>query len=115
MLEEYSGDEIASFIAKNTAELMLDKRNTHGDAVENQEHIAEAWTWYLRGQGYIDEDESIDGGDVSRMMVLLKFSRACVGEYDLDHDRDAVGYSSIAAACEGQKDDGVLEDIVSNE
>lgn len=114
MSEDYTGDELASIVAKSTAELMMDKRDTHGDAVENQEHIAEAWTWYLRGQGYLDEDEAILGDDASRMMVLLKISRVCVGEYDLDHDKDAGGYSDIAAACKAKQDEEVLEEIVNS-
>ncbi|AFH22692.1 hypothetical protein OSG_eHP32_00190 [environmental Halophage eHP-32] len=97
--DSQSGDNAAATLLADVADLVSDDRDSHGDAVENQEHIAEAWNWYLQGHGIIDE-EAIDGGDVARMMELLKLSRACVGEYDVDHDRDVAGYAGIAAACE---------------
>jgi hypothetical protein len=94
------GDNAASTLLADVADLVSEDRDSHGDAVENQQHIAAGWTWYLRGQGLLNEDEAISGGDVARMMPLLKMSRACVGEYDVDHDRDVAGYAGIAAACE---------------
>jgi len=95
-----SGDTDASRLLADVAELVNDDRDSHGDAVENQEHIADGWTWYLRGQDILGDGESLSGADVARMMELLKQSRACVGEYDIDHDRDVAGYAGIAAACE---------------
>jgi hypothetical protein len=95
-----NGDGIASDVLADTAELVNSDRDTHGDAVENQEHIGESWTWYLRGKGLLADGAEIDGADVARMMILLKMSRGCVGEYDPDHDRDSAGYAGIAAACE---------------
>jgi len=112
-----SGDNAASTLLADVADLVSDSRDSHGDAVENQEHIAEAWTWYLRGQGIIGDDKSVSGADVARMMELLKLSRACVGEYDVDHDRDVAGYAGIAAACEveaGNADADELE-VTSDE
>ena len=95
-----TGDTDASRLLADVAALVNDDRDSHGDAVENQEHIADGWTWYLRGQGILGDGESLSGADVARMMTLLKHSRACVGEYDIDHDRDVAGYAGIAAACE---------------
>ena len=98
-----SGDELARRLAEDVATLLTDSRDSHGDAVENQQHIADAWSWYL--------GEDVSGVDVARMMELVKMSRAVVGEYDVDHDRDIAGYASIAAACavaDGQAD---VEDI----
>jgi hypothetical protein len=95
-----SGDNAAATLLADVADLVNDSRDSHGDAVENQVHTAEAWTWYLRGQEVIGDDESVSGSDVARMMELLKLSRACVGNYDIDHDRDVAGYAGIAAACE---------------
>jgi len=102
--ESQSGDEAAATVLHDTAELVDSDRDTHGDAVENQEHIAAGWTWYLRGQGVLDADEELTGGDVGRMMMLLKTSRTAVGSYDVDHDRDVAGYAGIAAACEYMRD-----------
>jgi len=94
------GDNAAARLLADVSRLVSDDRDSHGDAVENQEHIAEAWNWYLRGQGIIETGAAVDGADVARMMELLKLSRACVGSYDIDHDRDVAGYAGIAAACE---------------
>jgi hypothetical protein len=95
-----SGDEIAAGILGDVASLVNDDRDTHGDAVVNQEHTARGWTWYLRGKGLLAPDEEVTGADVARLMDILKMSRLCVGEYDADHDLDRVGYSGIATACE---------------
>lgn len=95
-----AGDDTARVVLEDVAELVASDRDTHGDAVENQEHIARGWTWYLRGQGVLDDDEALTGGDVGRMMAMLKMSRTAVGSYDIDHDRDIAGYAGIAAACE---------------
>lgn len=106
-----SGDTLASGLLSSTADLVSDDRDTHGDAVENQRHIAEAWAWYLRGHGYLKSDVEITGGDVARMMQLVKLSRGAVGEYDVDHDRDVAGYAGIAAACEVFDGNAPLEEI----
>jgi hypothetical protein len=93
---ELSGDQLAGNICDDVGKLLTQSRDSHGDAVENQEHIAEAWNWYLQGR----LNASLTGTDVARMMQLLKISRAVVGHgYQLDHDRDTVGYGAIAAAC----------------
>lgn len=98
-----SGDELARRLAEDVATLLTDSRDSHGDAVENQEHIADAWSWYL--------GEDVSGVDVARMMELVKMSRAVVGDYDLDHDRDIAGYASIAAACAVAEGEADVEDI----
>jgi len=109
--EERSGDDLAGLLLEDTHATVTDSRDTHGDAVENQEHIARGWTWYLRGQGVLDEGESLTGGDVGRMMAMLKMSRTAVGSYDVDHDRDIAGYAGIAAACEFARGNVPDEDL----
>ncbi|UBF23328.1 hypothetical protein M1M40_gp50 [Halorubrum tailed virus 29] len=96
---DISGDKLAASLLKDTADLIDDDRDTHGDAVENQQHIAAGWTWYLRGQGVLDDDEAIRGDDVAAMMGLLKMSRHAVGTHDMDHMRDVAGYAGIGGAC----------------
>jgi len=93
--EDRSGDQLAAMLACDTAATIAGDRDTHGDAVQNQEHIADAWTWYLTDK----LDGELDGADVCAMMNLLKMSRSVVGERDLDHYRDMAGYSAIAAGC----------------
>lgn len=115
---EQTGDERARTVLEDTARLVDSDRDTHGDAVENQEHIARGWTWYLRGQGVLAADEELTGGDVGRMMALLKLSRTAVGDYDVDHDRDVAGYAGIAAACEhmrGHVEQLTVDDIGEHE
>jgi nucleoside 2-deoxyribosyltransferase len=106
-----SGDALAGRLLEDLRHLITAERDTHGDAVENQEHIAEAWTWYLRGHGLLAEDATVSGADVARLMELLKLSRGAVGETDLDHDRDVAGYAAIAAACEVAVGDAALDDL----
>lgn len=106
-----SGDEMAAELLLDTADLINDDRDTHGDAVENQQHIAEGWTWYLRGQDVLGEGERIDGTDVAFMMALLKMSRHSVGTFDIDHLRDTAGYAGIGAACAVARGDAGLEEL----
>lgn len=106
-----SGDDAAATVLEDVAELVSSDRDTHGDAVANQEHIARGWTWYLRGQGLLGDDESLTGGDVGRLMGLLKMSRTAIGDYDVDHDRDLAGYAGIAAACEYSRGNVPDEDL----
>lgn len=94
-----TGDAMAASLLTDTAALIDDDRDTHGDAVANQEHIASGWTWYLRGKGVIDSDETITGDDVAAMMGVLKMSRHAVGTEDMDHMRDIAGYAGIGGAC----------------
>lgn len=99
--DEYdSGDAMAGAVAADLADLLTQSRDSHGDAVEQHESAAAAWTWYLNAHGMLPPEETVTGADVARMMALLKMSRAGVGSYDVDHDRDLAGYGAIAAACE---------------
>lgn len=106
-----SGDDMAGMLLEDVHGVVTSSRDTHGDAVENQSHIAEGWTWYLRGQGLLDDDQRVTGGDVGRMMPLVKMSRTAVGSYDVDHDRDVAGYAAIAAACEVADGNADLADL----
>ena len=96
---EASGDELAHRLLEDVGHLVDSDRDTHGDAVQNQEHIASGWSWYLRGQGHLDDDDELTGLDVAYMMAMLKMSRNAVGEFDIDHPRDVAGYAGIGAAC----------------
>lgn len=108
---EYSGDELAGLLLSQVEDVVTDDRDTHGDAVENQQHIAQGWTWYLRGQGILDADESLDGLDVAYMMGLVKMSRNAVGTFDIDHPRDIAGYAGIGGACKVAEGEVDVEDI----
>lgn len=106
-----SGDEMASTLLHDTADLVNDDRDTHGDAVVNQQHIADGWTWYLRGKGVLGPDESLAGDDVAAMMGLVKMSRHSTGEKDVDHMRDIAGYGGIGGACMVVQGEADLEQI----
>lgn len=109
--QQPTGDEMAASLLCDTAALVNDDRDTHGDAVENQQHIAAGWTWYLRGQGVLDDGQAIDGTDVAFMMALLKMSRHCVGTFDVDHLRDTAGYAGIGAACAVVRGDAGVDEL----
>lgn len=99
-IKKSPGDRLAGILLEDVAEVVQNKRGTHGDAVRNMEHIAELWTVYLRGAGLLDESQRITASQASQLMVLLKLSRAVIGDYTVDHDRDIAGYAAISAACE---------------
>jgi len=101
---------MAASLLHDTAKLVDDDRDTHGDAVVNQQHIAEAWTWYLSGQGYLDNEEIL-GDDVAAMMTLLKLSRHAVGSRDMDHMRDVAGYAGIGGACMVDRGDVPINEL----
>lgn len=105
------GDAAAADLIADTARLVDGDRDSHGDAVDQQQSAAAAWSWYLRAHDKLAGDAELTGSDVARMMILLKLSRGACGAYDLDHDRDAVGYAGIAGACavrEGAADEADL-------
>jgi len=106
-----SGDEMSAMVAEDVATLLTDSRDTHGDAVESHQHVAQGWTWYLRGTGVLGEDEQLTGSDVGRMMPIVKMSRAAVGTEDVDHDRDIAGYGAISAACQVARGEAELEEL----
>ena len=109
------GDADTAALIQDVADLVAGDRDSHGDAVAQQQAAADAWTWYLRIHDYLDDDEAIAGSDVARMMTLLKISRGGVGEYDLDHDRDGVGYQGIAGACAVREGDADRFELVRGE
>lgn len=106
-----SGDALAAILLDDVSEVVQNKRGTHGDAVENMEHIASLWTSFLRALGILDTDQEITGSQAAQMMVLLKLSRAAVGNYTIDHDRDIAGYAAISAACVVARGDADIEDL----
>ena len=110
-----SGDTLAGGLLTDTAAVVTESRESHGDAVQNQEHIAEAWDWYLDGHGLLADGASLTGSDVARMMQLLKLSRGAVGDFDIDHDRDVAGYAGIAAACEVAAGNAAAEEVLPDE
>lgn len=105
------GDKLAATLLEDVAEVVTNKRGTHGDAVENMEHIASLWTSFLQALGLLDEDQEVTGSQAAQMMVLLKLSRAAVGDYTIDHDRDIAGYAAISAACVVARGDADEEDL----
>ena len=97
------GDAHAAALIGDVAALVNSDRDSHGDAVAQQEAAATAWTWYLGIHDKLQAGTTITGADVARLMTLLKISRGGIGAYDIDHDRDGVGYMGIAGACAVQE------------
>ncbi|UBF22633.1 hypothetical protein HRTV-25_gp52 [Halorubrum tailed virus 25] len=85
--------EQAGELASEVGSVIADRNGTHGDPVENHDHIANLWTAYL---GDVLQ-RPIRGDEVADMMILLKLSRKHVGGMDMDHYRDAIGYAAIGS------------------
>ena len=70
---------------------------SHGDPVENHEHIAAMWTAFFGPK--LRADAEITAAEVAQAMIHVKHSRAMVGGADRDHFVDIAGYASIAHEC----------------
>lgn len=89
----------AGELASEVGSVIADRNGTHGDPVENHNHIADLFNAYL-GVGDDEHDvlrRPLRGDEVADMMILLKLSRKHVGGMDLDHYRDSIGYAAIAS------------------
>lgn len=85
--------EEAGKLAAEVGDVIADRNGTHGDPVENHNHIAKLWSVFLESI----LSRPITGDEVADMMILLKLSRKQVGGMDLDHYRDSIGYAAIAS------------------
>jgi len=83
----------AAVLPSQIGETIANRNGSHGDPIENHDHIAALWTAYL-GE-VLNRD--LRGDEVADMMILLKLSRKQVGGMDLDHYRDSIGYAAIGA------------------
>lgn len=83
----------AGELASEVGSILADRNGTHGDPVDNHNHIAALWTAYF---GDV-LNRPIKGDEVADMMILLKLSRKRVGGMDLDHYQDAIGYAAIGS------------------
>jgi len=88
----------AGELLEDAADTVTQDRDTHGEAVENHEHIADFWTTLFEGK--LKEGEEIEAHEVADAMVLVKLSRRYTGELTRDHRKDIAGYTGIAWACE---------------
>ncbi len=95
-----TGNERSQQALESVAKMVGSEKDSHGDAVENQEAIATFWTDYLRMSGYLDYTEALTGGDVAMLMALLNAARNACGDTEADHFRDVAGYAGIGLACE---------------
>lgn len=103
-MTEYTHNvEQAASLAQEIGDTLAQRNGTHGDPVENHDHIADLWNAYLgvgeEGELYGNDVlvRPLRGDEVADLMVLLKLSRKHVGGMDLDHYRDIIGYASIGS------------------
>lgn len=75
-------------VSEEIADTIGSRNGSHGDPIENHEHISNLWSSYF---GF-----DVSATDVAACMVLLKLSRYKVGGQDRDHWRDSMGYAEIA-------------------
>jgi hypothetical protein len=85
-------------ILQEAQETVGARDDTHGDPVQNHEHIARLWTAFLEPK--LADGETIAPAEVADMMIQVKQSRAMVGGVDRDHRIDIAGYAHIAQLCE---------------
>ncbi|MFC6953720.1 DUF6378 domain-containing protein [Halorubellus litoreus] len=112
-MTEITNAEKAAQLPKEIGEVIGERNGTHGDPVDNHDHIADLWSAYL-GVGQEGDSTAhnllarpLEGHEVADLMILLKLSRKHVGGMDLDHYRDTIGYAAIAALyVPGYMDDG---------
>jgi exopolysaccharide biosynthesis protein len=70
-----------------------DRKDTHGDMVENHENIARLWN------GYLWNVDTLTGSDVANMMEILKVARRKLGALNADDYVDGGGYSGVSYEC----------------
>ena len=113
-----TGDERSQKALESVAKMVGSSKDSHGDAVENEEAIATFWTDYLRMSGHLDVSEELTGGDVAMLMALLNAARNACGDTEADHFRDVAGYAGIGLACEhvrGNVDQLTVNDLGAHE
>jgi len=89
-------DDGYELISEDIAATIGDRNGSHGDPIENHEHIAELWSAYLQ--------TDVSATDVAVCMMLLKLSRYKIGGHARDHWLDTQGYAEIANMIEFDKD-----------
>lgn len=91
------GTKLAAEQCRRTAEIILQRGKTHGDAFDNLADIAQRWTSRLRAKGYTGPNLNV--ADVCYFMDEVKLSRAAFGNAnEPDHLMDSIGYSAIGVA-----------------
>lgn len=79
-------------ILEEADQIVNERENRHGDAIETHERIAALWSALL--------DVEIDARQAALMLGLLKVARMETGELDdRDHYRDLAGYADCAWRC----------------
>jgi hypothetical protein len=68
--------------------IAADRATTYGDAEQNFEEIAAAWSWWLA--------YDVRAEDVGPMMALLKIARSKAAPDHVDNYVDACGYLALA-------------------
>ena len=91
-------DDDAETILDEAKATVGSRDGTHGDPVENHEHIAAMWTAFFDPK--LEDDAEITAAEVAQAMVHVKQSRAMVGGATRDHFVDIAGYAHIAHECE---------------
>lgn len=86
-------------ILEDAREIVEDRENLHGSAVETHETIANLWTAYL---GL--EDDPIKAHDAALMLGLLKIARITTGEVERDKFVDLAGYAECGYRCSEQNE-----------
>lgn len=73
-----------------------DRAKDYGDAKDNFDRIAVAWSWWLSKR----LSSEITANDVALMMVLLKMARLRDNRLHEDSYYDLIGYAALAGEVE---------------
>ena len=74
--------------------ITVDRANTHGDAENSFQTIADAWSWGLSNRSI--PESPLEASDVAIMMSLFKIARIAGNAQHEDNYIDLAGYAALA-------------------
>ncbi len=91
-------------IASAAAQLVAgDRNNTHGDAFDNHDKIAQVWNGILNAAG-ARPARPLNAHDVANLMEGLKIARRYLGALNIDDYVDGAGYAAVAGEIASRQD-----------
>lgn len=95
--EPTGNDRRKAALSQVEACVCRDRQNSYGDAEDNFKDISVLVEMYLRKQGKLALDATIDALDIAIVMQAVKYCRACTSREHFDNQIDMAGYAVCAA------------------